>query len=164
MKSIAIIILSVVLTSCTMAQSRNNSVPTELVGKWYTGSTSSLAFLDKQTGISDSAGGNGASLEIKANGSFIKAVVVKTGLYGCSTVAFGYETGNLKITGDTVTFNGKDYFISYKDSCNPQTNSEKNKGARKYEYSYELRTDDNGRDTLCLSDGKQEECFVKGEE
>ena len=161
MKLFALLFLSLVLTSCATAQTKS-SIPGELVGKWYTGSTSSLAFLDRNTGISDAAGGDGASLEIKPNGGFVKAVVVKTGLYGCSTVAFGYETGSLKIAGDTATFNGKDYFISYKDSCNPQTNSEKNKPGRKREFSYELRADDDGRDLLCLNDGNQEECFVRG--
>lgn len=160
MKSLLLLLLSLVIASSAMAQTAN-SIPDELVGKWYSGSTSSLAFLDRTSGISNAAGGNGVSLEIKPNGSFIKAVVLKTGLYGCSTVAFGYETGKLNITGDTLAFKGKDYFISYKDSCNPQTNSEKNKAPLTYEYSYKLGADENGRDQLCVSNGEQEECYIK---
>jgi hypothetical protein len=161
MKLVALSVLSVLLTGCLTAQSRDASVPSELAGKWYTGSSSSLAFLDRSTGISDAAGGNGASLEIKADGNFVKATVLKTGLYGCSVIAFGYQTGELKTSGHTLVFDGTENFISYKDSCNPQTNSEKNKPPLHYEYQYEQRTDDDGRTLLCLSNSKQEECFKR---
>lgn len=161
MKSFALLFLSLILSSCAIAQTRNNSIPPELVGKWYLGSTSSLAFLNRSTGISDSAGGDGFSIELKSNGSFTKAGVAKTGLYGCSIIVFGYETGKFKATRDALTLNGTENSISYKDSCNPQTNSEKNKPPIKREYSYELKTDDDGKTLLCLSRDGQEECFRK---
>ena len=160
MKSLRLLILSLVLTSCALAQgSRNNSVPGELVGKWYKGTTSSLEYLDRSTNIANAAGGNGTGLEIKADGGFSKAQLARVGLYGCSTVVFSYQTGNLKAADDTLTFDIKKFYVSYKDSCNPRTNSEKNAAPEKHDWQYELGTDDSGRTTLCLNDGKEEECY-----
>lgn len=146
-----------------MAQSRGNSIPSEFVGKWYMGSTSALAFLDRRTGISDAAGGNSFSFEFKADGSFIKAGVMKTSSYGCSIIVFGYETGKFKTAGDRLMLDDKENFISYKDSCNPHTNSEKNKPPRKLEYPYEIRIDEKGRTQLCLGYEGGEDCFTKNE-
>lgn len=164
MKSLAVIILSIVLTNCAFGQTRGGAaVPRELVGKWYKGSTSALQFLDRRTGISDAAGGDGFSLEFTADGKFIKAGMMKTGAYGCSVVVFGYETGKFKVAGSTLTLNGADNFISYKDSCNPQTNSEKNKPPRKFDYPFEIRADEDGRTQLCLGFEGGEDCFTKDE-
>lgn len=119
--------------------SRNDSVPSELIGKWYKGSTSALGFLDRQTGISDAAGGEGFSYEFKSNGSFVKAGMVKAGSYGCSTVVFGYETGKFTVAGGNLKMVDKENYVSYKDSCSPQTNSGKNAKLATNEYPYEIR-------------------------
>lgn len=161
MRLIASSVLSLMLTGCLTAQSRDASVPSELVGKWYTGSSSSLMFLDRRTSISDAAGGNGTGLEIKADGTFAKSQLSKVGLYGCSVMVFGYQKGNASANGGTLTFNGESIYVSYKDSCNPHTNSEKNGKPDSQQYQYELKTDDGGRKLLCLSDGNKEECFRK---
>ena len=160
MKLYALLILTLLFSSCAIAQSASsNSVPGELVGKWYNGSTSSLEYLDRGTGIANAAGGNGTGLEIKADGSFTKAQLAKVGLYGCSTVVFGYQTGILKAAGDTLTFDIKKFYVSYKDSCNPHTNSEKNAAPSRHEWQYELKTDEDARETLCLNDGNEEQCY-----
>ncbi len=159
MKPIALLILSSILTSCSMAQSRGVSIPGELVGKRYQGSTSSLEYLNRSTGAANAAGGNGTGLEIKTDGSFTKAQLAKVGLYGCSTIVFGYQTGKVIAADDALTFDVKKFYVSYKDSCNPQMNSEKNAAPQKFQYQYALKTDDGGRETLCLSNGKEEECY-----
>lgn len=165
MKSFALLVLSLILSSCAVAQSRSNSIPSELVGKWYKGTTSSLEYLNNSTGIANAAGGNGTGLEIKADGSFTKAQMAKVGLYGCSTIVFSYQTGKVGAAGDSLTFDIRKFYVSYKDSCNPKTNSEKNAAPRKHEYQFELGTDDSGRTTLCINDGKEKECYWReGEE
>ena len=163
MKALILVISGLILTSCTFAQSQNDSVPNELVGKWYKGSTSALGFLDRRTGISDAAGGDGFSFEFKSNGTFVKAGMVKAGSYSCSTIVFGYETGKFTATGNNLKMADKENYVSYKDSCNPHTNSEKNAKLAIKEYPYEIRDDEDGDTVLCLAYKGGEECFKKAE-
>ena len=65
---------------------------------------------------------------------------------------------------NTLKMVDKENYVSYKDSCNPQTNSEKNARLATNEYPYDIRSDEDGNTVLCLAYSGGEDCFKKAEE
>ena len=164
MRLLPVSILSLVLMSgCALAQSRK-SVPAQLVEQWFTGNTSTIEYVNRSTGSSDTGGGNRFGYVINADGTYVQLGIAKAGLYGCSTVIFNYQPGTYEVSGSTITLMPSEDYLSYKDSCNPHTNSEKSRPPVKKVFEYHIKTnEDDGREYFCINAEGGESCYARAE-
>jgi hypothetical protein len=153
MKLFAGFILSLLMITSIAAQTR---VPAELVGRWFEGSASILQEQNMTTGALTSKYGSSIGYEIKADGTFQYAGLIKSTMYGCTTTLWNDRRGRIAVEGDKITFTpNKDYWMST-NSCYPSANKEKNKELEAVTYNFEVGTKD-GREWLCMREvGKTE--------
>jgi hypothetical protein len=130
-----------------MAQ--NGRVPAELVGKWFTGSASSLSEQNMATGAVTSRYGSSIGYTFEADGSFRYAALMKSTMYGCTTSLWNDRRGKISVAGDVITFTmTKDYWFN-SNSCYPSSNKEKDKQLEVKQYNYEVGVRE-GKTWLCM--------------
>jgi hypothetical protein len=153
MKLFAGFILALLMVTSITAQTR---VPAELVGRWFNGSASILQEQNMTTGALTSKYGSSIGYEIRADGTFQYAGLIKSTMYGCTTTLWNDRRGRITIEGDTITFApNKDYWMST-NSCYPSANKEKNKELEAKTYNFEVGVKE-GRTWLCMREvGKTE--------
>ncbi len=155
MKYITAIILTFLMVGSMTAQTRS-SVPENLVGNWFEGSTSILQEKNMSTGAVASRYGSSIGYVINADGTFRYAALIKSTMYGCTTSLWNDRRGKISIEGDRITFTpAKDYWLNT-NSCYPSSNKEKNKELEAKSYNFEVG-EKAGRTWLCMREvGKTE--------
>ncbi len=145
--------MALLMVTSITAQTR---VPAELVGRWFNGSASILQEQNMTTGALTSKYGSSIGYEIRADGTFQYAGLIKSTMYGCTTTLWNDRRGRITIEGDTITFApNKDYWMST-NSCYPSANKEKNKELEAKTYNFEVGVKE-GRTWLCMREvGKTE--------
>lgn len=153
MKLFAGFILALLMVASVTAQTR---VPAELIGRWFNGSASILKEQNMTTGALTSKYGSSIGYEIKADGTFQYAGLMKSTMYGCTTTLWNDRRGRITVEGDRITFTpNKDYWMST-NSCYPSANKEKNKELEAKTYNFEVG-EKNGKTWLCMREvGKTE--------
>ena len=148
MKYITGIILTLLMVGSIVAQSRT-AVPAELIGTWSEGSASILQEQNMTTGALSSKYGSSIGYEIRADGTFQYAALIKSTMYGCTTSLWNDRRGKISIEGDVITFTPhKDYWLNT-NSCYPSANKEKNKELEAKAFNYEVG-ERNGKTWLCM--------------
>ena len=155
MKYVTAIILTFLIVGLLATQTRSQ-VPSNLVGRWFNGSTSILQEQNMSTGAISSKYGSSIGYEINADGTFQYAGLIKSTMYGCTTTLWNDRRGRISIEGDVITFRpNKDYWLNTY-SCYPSSNKEKNKELQNQAFNFEVGTK-NGKEWLCLREvGKTE--------
>ena len=167
MKYITAIILTFLITGSIAAQTRA-SVPDNLVGNWFEGSTSILQEKNMSTGAVASKYGSSIGYVINADGTFRYAALIKSTMYGCTTSLWNDRRGKISIEGDVITFTpDKDYWLNT-NSCYPSSNKEQNKALQAKTFNFEVGTKE-GKQWLCMrevgkSDVKDILCFPRTED
>jgi hypothetical protein len=148
MKHTTAIILSILMVGLMATQTRSQ-VPSNLVGKWFSGSASILQEKNMTTGAVASRYGSSIGYEINADGTFQYAGLMKSTMYGCTTTLWNDQRGKISIEGDRITFApSKDYWLNT-NSCYPSANKEKNKELQAKTYNFEVGTKE-GKEWLCM--------------
>ena len=150
------------------ALAQTSRVPSELVGKWFKGSTSILQEQNMTTGAVASKYGSTIGYTIESDGTFRYAALMKSTIYGCTTTLWNDRRGKISVDGDGVTFTpDKDYWLNT-NSCSPSANKEQNKPLQAKTYNYEIG-EKAGRTYLCMREvGKTRvediTCFPRSED
>ena len=148
MKYLSAIILTF-LTCVSMTAQTRSSVPANLVGKWFSGSSSILQEKNTMTGAIASRYGSSIGYEINSDGTFQYAGLMKSTMYGCTTTLWNDQRGKILIEGDMITFKpNKDYWLNTY-SCSPSSNKEKNKELEEKSYNFEVG-EKAGNTWLCM--------------
>ena len=161
------LILTLLMVGSITAQTRS-SVPDNLVGKWFEGSASILQEKNMATGSVASRYGSSIGYEIKADGTFQYAGLIKSTMYGCTTTLWNDRRGKISIEGDVITFTpNKDYWLNT-NSCYPSSNKEQNKALQAKSYNFEVG-EKNGKTWLCMrevgkTDVKDISCLPRTED
>ena len=147
MKLFTAFIIGLFMIGTAAAQSAR--VPAELVGRWFTGSTSMLAEENMTTGALTSRYGSSIGYTFESDGTFRYAGLMKSTMYGCTTTLWNDQRGKFSVSGDTITFTpNKDYWLNTY-SCAPSSNKEKNKELVTKTYNFEVGIKE-GREWLCM--------------
>jgi hypothetical protein len=161
------LILTLLTVNSVTAQTRS-PVPSNLVGKWFEGNVSILQEKNMTTGSVASRYGSSIGYEIKADGTFQHAGLIKSTIYGCTTTLWNDRRGKISIEGDVITFTPvKDYWLNT-NSCYPSSNKEQNKALQAKSYNFEVG-EKNGKTWLCMrevgkTDVKDILCFPRTED
>ena len=148
MKYFTAILLTLIMVGSITAQA-GSEVPAELVGKWFSGSTSFLQEKNMTTGAVASSYGSSIGYVIEADGSFRYAGLMKSTMYGCTTTLWNDRRGEISVKGDTITFTpSKDYWLNT-NSCYPSASKEQNKPLQAKTFNFEIGTKE-GKEWLCM--------------
>ena len=142
-------LLTAFIFSLLFIYTASAQVPSNLIGKWFEGSTSILNEQNMTTGAISSRYGSSIGYVIEADGTFRYAGLIKSTLYGCTTTLWNDRRGKISVTGDTITFTPtKDYWLNT-NSCAPASNKEQNKPLEAKAFNYEIG-ERNGKTWLCM--------------
>lgn len=140
-----------------------SAVPAELIGEWNNGRVSMLQ--DVNTVQKTSMASNGSTFKYKfsADGRFAFTGLLQSTMYGCTTGLFNEKTGRVEVAGNQITFIPTKNFWRNTYSCSPQSNKERDYVLDKEAYQWRTKTDEYGKEYVCLADVKGENCFRKEE-
>lgn len=144
----------------SFAQSR---VPAELVGEWNNGRISMMSDVNTVTGSRTPSNGSTFKYKFSADGRFEFVGLLQSTMYGCTTSLFNEKVGKVEVEGNQITFIPSKNFWRNTYSCSPQSNKERDYVLDRETYEWRTKTDEYGKDFICLVNAKGESCFRKEE-
>lgn len=81
---------------------RADSVPSQLIGTWEGGYTSTIDFVDPNTGSHDSPSGMRKAVHFYPSGRYEHEELNQVSAYSCETGYFGADEGSFSVDGDVV--------------------------------------------------------------
>jgi len=146
-----------------VGQSFAQKVPSELVGIWTNGSMSLIADRNRTTGATTPRNGSTYKYVFAANGNFEFIGLMQSTMYGCTTELFNDKRGKVEVDGDQITFTPTKNYWKNTYSCSPGSNKERNYTLEKETYTWRTKTDEYGKDFICLANAKGEACYRREE-
>ncbi len=99
--------------------------PTELIGAWVAGTMTDIIDVDGNGNPAGDRSGTGLFYKFNPDGSFGYGFSENVSNVGCTTVYFVYKAGVLEVNGSSLVLHPRSGRATYKDSCNPHTNTDK---------------------------------------
>lgn len=141
-------------------ENRSGSVPQQIVGRWMTGSSSTLTYSNQTTGASANASGVQVMYTIRPDGRYEYATLETHTMYSCQTTLSTYKTGHLEISGAQITFVPESGSFTSEDSCNRQYNYTKPANLNRETFNVSVGRDEYGT-KLCLQNSSINGCAYK---
>jgi hypothetical protein len=114
------------IASCGQnAFSGSGAIPNELVGVWVLGTMTDVISVDANNNPSGDRTGVGLYYKFNPDSSFGYAYSETVTNVGCTVNYFVYKAGRLEISGTSLVLHPNYGRATYKDSCNPHTNTDK---------------------------------------
>lgn len=133
----------------------------DIAGEWTNGRVSMLQEYDPVKGTTTPGNSTYFSYKFTADGKFAFIGMAKTTNFGCSQTLFNDKSGKFVIDGSTITLIPSKNFWRNSFSCFPSRNSEKNYTLTKETYELSTKTDEYGKELVCLANDKGESCYRK---
>jgi hypothetical protein len=130
-----------------------------LVGTWQNGTVSMMGEKNMTTGQITSSNGSTMSYKFYADGRFEYIGYMKSTMYGCTTDLFNDKRGTVELSGDQITFIPTKNYWKNTYSCSPASNKERNYVLDRETYSLRTKTDEYGKQLICLANAKGESCY-----
>lgn len=147
-------------TTAGVANEQGQNVPSELIGKWQTGSVSSVNFVNPRTGAYAPPSGTQVMYTIFPDGRYEYAALTQQSMYNCTTKLFTYKTGTIKINNTSLTFIPKQGKFTSEDNCNSKYNYEKQIPLERETFNWKITRDEYG-EKICLQNGSINGCAYK---
>lgn len=92
-----------------------------LVGRWRSGSVSSMNFYNPATGHWAAPSGAGTAYAFEPDGTYTQTGLLQTSMYGCTTTFFSWSTGKYTVKGNQLTLNESGASGKFTNTCNPSS-------------------------------------------
>ena len=162
MKYISFLFLAMFLM-VGQAFAQSSGIPNELVGKWNNGKISMTADVNTVTGSRTPSNGSTFTYQFSADGRFGFVGLMQSTMYGCTTSLFNEKAGKVEVEGNQITFIPSKNFWRNTYSGSPNSNKERDYVSDRETYEWRTKTDEYGKDYICLANAKGESCFRKEE-
>jgi hypothetical protein len=140
------------LNTPTPLNTPNSSVPPELLGSWIiTLDSSSVGYVDPNSGSYAAPSGEWMGYTFKPDGSYEKTFLIQSSLYNCTMKVFWYETGIASYQGLVVSLAPSSNSMTSEDNCSAENNYEKTLPLESSNVSWQFGTDDYGLTVLNLT-------------
>jgi hypothetical protein len=130
-----------------------------LVGTWKNGTVSMMSEKNTYTGQITSSNGSVMSYKFFSDGRFEYIGYMKSTMFGCTTDLFNDKRGAVEINGDQITFIPTKNYWKNTYSCSPASNKERNYVLDRETYTLRTKTDEYGKQLICLANEKGESCY-----
>lgn len=131
----------------------------DLVGTWQNGTVSMMGEKNTYTGQITSSNGSVMSYKFYGDGRFEYIGYMKSTMYGCTTDLFNDKRGTVEISGNQITFIPTKNYWKNTYSCSPASNKERNYVLDRETYTFRMKTDEYGKQLVCLANAKGESCY-----
>jgi len=97
------------------------AVPGSLVGRWRSGSVSSMNFYNPATGHWAAPSGAGTAYSFEPDGTYTQTGLLQTSLYSCTTTFFSWSTGKYTVKGNQLTLSETGASGKFTHTCSPSS-------------------------------------------
>lgn len=141
------------------AQKTNNKSNGSIVGSWDNGRVSMVTRQNTITGATSPGSSSRFEYNFTADGGFSFTGLMQTVNYSCTDTLYNEKNGRYVLEGSTLTMIPAKNFWRKTNSCSASGNSEKNYTLEKEVYQFSTRTDEYGKELICLANDKGESCY-----
>ena len=149
-----------IIVSLGVAASAQRSV----VGYWKTGGLGTINEVNTVTGQTKNNRGQLFSYNFAADGTYTFVGYMESTMFGCTTSLFNEINGRYTVDGSTIFLNPSRDFWKNTYSCFPNSNRSQTKIPTKKSLEFGFKTDEYGKDFICLSDAGVETCYRREKE
>ncbi len=143
-------------------ETRSNAVGS-IVGSWDNGRVSMVTRQNTITGATAPGSSTRFEYQFTADGRFQFTGLAKTTNYSCTDTLYNEKAGRYSLNGTTLTLTPTKNYWKKTNSCSAKGNSEKNYTLAKETYQIAIKTDDYGKQLICLNSGNGEACYRRME-
>ena len=130
-----------------------------VVGYWKTGGLGMINEVNTVTGQTKNNRGQMFSYTFAADGTYTFVGYMESTMFGCTTSLFNEINGRYMVDGTTIFLNPSRDFWKNMYSCFPNSNRSQTKIPTKKSLEFGFKTDQYGKDFICLNDAGVETCY-----
>ncbi|HKG14898.1 MAG TPA: hypothetical protein VKB12_16345 [Pyrinomonadaceae bacterium] len=134
-----------------------------LVGTWGTGGMSMMADRNTVTGATTPSNGSTFKYVFTADGRFEFVGLLQSTMYGCTTTLFNDKKGRFETDGSTLTLIPSRNFWRQQNGCAPNSTKEREYTLERETFRLRTKTDEYGKQFVCLTNDKGETCYRRAE-
>lgn len=136
----------------------------DLTGVWRTGGQSTTIERNTVTGSTTPSNGNTFKYEFRRDGRFSFVGLLQSTLYGCTQSLFNDKQGRYRLSGSRITLIPTKNFWRNGNSCAPNSTKERNYTLEEETLDVRFKTDEYGKQFICLANAKGETCYRREQE
>ena len=148
------LILGIVVSLGVVASAQRS-----VVGYWKTGGLGTINEVNTVTGQTKNNRGNIFSYKFAADGTYTFVGYMESTMFGCTTGLFNEINGRYMVDGTTIFLTPSRDLWRNAYSCFPNSNRSEMKTPTKKSLEFSFKTDQYGKDFICLNDAGAETCF-----
>ncbi len=135
----------------------NSKSTGSIIGTWDNGRVSTISRQNTITGAITPGSGTRFEYQFNANGKFSFTGLATTTNYSCTDTLFNEKVGSYSLNGSTLTLSPTKNFWRKTSSCGKC--SERNYTLAKEIYQFSTKTDEFGKELICLTNSNGEGCY-----
>lgn len=135
------------------------SAQRSVVGYWRTGGVGTINEVNTVTGQTKNRRGTTFSYRFAADGTYTFVGYMESTMFGCTTSLYNEINGRYMVDGTTIFLNPSSDVWKNMYSCYPNSNKSQSKAPTKKSLEFKFKTDEYGKDFICLTDGDAETCY-----
>ncbi len=153
------LMLGFVLVLGIVSQGVTASAQRSVVGNWKTGGVGTINEVNTVTGQTKNRRGNTFSYKFAADGTYTFVGYMESTMFGCTTGLYNEISGRYLVDGTTIFLNPSRDLWKNMYSCFPNRNSSVLKAPTKKSVEFGFKTDEYGKNFICLNDAGVETCY-----
>jgi hypothetical protein len=131
----------------------------DLAGVWSTGGVSTIGERNVPINSTTARSGNTTRFKFAVDGSFFYIGYLKSTMFGCTTDLFNDKQGKFTLAGSQITLIPSKNFWRSSYSCAPDSTKERDYVVEPESYDLSTKTDEYGKNYICLSNAKGQSCY-----
>ena len=147
-----------------VSQGITASAQRSVVGYWKTGGLGTINEVNTVNGQTKNRRGNMFSYTFAADGTYTFTGYMESTMFGCTTSLFNETKGRYMVDGTTIFLNPARDLWKNMYSCFPNSNRSEMKSPTKKSLEFGFKTDEYGKEFICLSDAGVETCYRREKE
>jgi hypothetical protein len=147
-----------------VSQAVTATAQASVVGYWKTSGLGMINEVNTVTGQTKNNRGQLFSYKFAADGTYTFVGYMESTMFGCTTGLFNEITGRYTVDGSTISLDPSRDFWKNTYSCYPKSNRSQTKMPTKKSLEFGFKTDQYGKEFICLSDAGVETCYRREKE
>lgn len=147
-----------------VSQGVTASAQRSVVGYWKTGGLGMINEVNTVTGQTKNNRGNMFSYKFAPDGTYSFVGYMESTMFGCTTSLFNEINGRYLVDGTTIFLKPSRDLWRNMYSCFPNSNKSQQKTPTEKSLEFGFKTDEYGKDFICLNDAGTETCYRREKE
>lgn len=154
----------VLVLGIIVSQGVTASAQRSVIGNWKTGGLGMINEVNTVTGSTKNRRGKTFSYTFAADGTYSFVGYMESTMFGCTTSLFNEVSGRYLVDGTTIFLNPSRDLWKNMYSCFPNSNRSELKTPTKKSVEFGFKTDEYGKEFICLNDAGVETCYRREKE